>query len=136
MKIGFIGLGIMGKPMSKNLIKAGYELVVYNRSRSSVEELAALGAQAADSPADVASKCQVIITMLPNSPQVREVCLGENGILEMAGAGAVVIDMSSIDPIESKAIDGTLSVMAGGLYIRKCETRVFTAGREASVFTA
>lgn len=160
MKIGFIGLGIMGKPMSKNLIKAGYELVVCNRSRSSVEELAALGAQAADSPADVASKCQVIITMLPNSPQVREVCLGENGILGTAGAGAVVIDMSSIDPVESKAIgeelvkkgihmmdapvsggepkaiDGTLSVMAGGLYIRKCETRVFTAGREASVFTA
>ncbi len=160
MKIGFIGLGIMGKPMSKNLIKAGYELVVYNRSRSSVEELASLGAQAADSPADVASKCQVIITMLPNSLQVREVCLGENGILETAGAGAVVIDMSFIDPVESKAIgeelvkkgihmmdapvsggepkaiDGTLSVMAGGLYIRKCETRVFTAGREASVFTA
>ena len=98
--------------------------------------------------------------MLPNSLQVREVCLGENGILETAGAGAVVIDMSSIDPVESKAIgeelakkgihmmdapvsggepkaiDGTLSVMAGGLYIRKCETRVFTAGREASVFTA
>ena len=112
------------------------QLVVCNSSRFSVEELEALGAQEADSPADVASKCQVIITMLPNLPQVREVCLGENGILEMAGAGAVVIDMSSIDPIESKAIDGTLSVMAGGLYIRKCETRVFTAGREASVFTA
>ena len=73
MKIGFIGLGIMGKPMSKNLIKAGYELVVYNRSRASVDEVKALGAQAADSPADVAEKCQVIITMLPNSPQVRDV---------------------------------------------------------------
>ena len=82
MKIGFIGLGIMGKPMSKNLIKAGYELVVCNRSRDSVEEVAALGAEPADSPADVASKCQVIITMLPNSPHVREVCLGEKGILE------------------------------------------------------
>lgn len=138
MKIGFIGLGIMGKPMSKNLIKAGYELVVYNRSRASVDEVAALGAQAADSPADVASKCQVIITMLPNSPQVREVCLGANGIIETAEEGTVVIDMSSIDPVESKAIgaelakkgihmmdapvsggepkaiDGSLSVMAGG----------------------
>ena len=139
MKIGFIGLGIMGKPMSKNLIKAGYELVVCNRSRDSVEEVAALGAEPADSPADVASKCQVIITMLPNSPHVREVCLGEKGILETAEAGTiVVIDMSSIDPVESKAIgaelakkdihmmdapvsggepkaiDGTLSVMAGG----------------------
>ena len=90
------------------------QLVVCNSSRFSVEELEALGAQEADSLADVASKCQVIITMLPNSPQVREVCLGENGILEMAGAGAVVIDMSSIDLIESKAIDGTLSVMADG----------------------
>ncbi len=138
MKIGFIGLGIMGKPMSKNLIKAGYELVVYNRSRASVDEVKALGAQAADSPADVAEKCQVIITMLPNSPQVREVCLGANGIREKASEGTVVIDMSSIDPVESKAIggelakkgihmmdapvsggepkaiDGTLSVMAGG----------------------
>lgn len=138
MKIGFIGLGIMGKPMSKNLVKAGYELVVYNRSKASVEELAAMGAIAAKNPADVASQCSVIITMLPNSPQVREVCLGENGIIETAAEGTVVIDMSSIDPVESKAIgaklnekgvelmdapvsggepkaiDGTISVMVGG----------------------
>lgn len=138
MRIGFIGLGIMGKPMSKNLIKAGYELVVYNRSRKSVDELVQLGAEAADSPADVAGKCKVIITMLPNSPHVREVCLGVKGITETAESGTVVIDMSSIDPVESKAIgaelakkgihmmdapvsggepkaiDGTLSVMAGG----------------------
>lgn len=138
MKIGFIGLGIMGKPMSKNLIKAGYELVVCNRSKDSVEELAGLGAIAAENPAEVASQCSVIITMLPNSPQVREVCLGENGIIETAAEGTVVIDMSSIDPVESKAIgaelnkkgvelmdapvsggepkaiDGTISVMVGG----------------------
>lgn len=138
MKIGFIGLGIMGKPMSKNLVKAGYELVVYNRSRASVQELAALGAQEAESPAEVAEQCPVIITMLPNSPQVREVCLGAGGIAEAAAEGTVVIDMSSIDPVESKAIgaelnkkgvelmdapvsggepkaiDGTLSVMVGG----------------------
>lgn len=138
MKIGFIGLGIMGKPMSKNLVKAGYELVVYNRSKASVEELVAVGAAAAENPAEVAKQCSVIITMLPNSPQVREVCLGENGIIEGAKEGTVVIDMSSIDPVETKAIgaelnkkgvelmdapvsggepkaiDGTISVMVGG----------------------
>ena len=69
MKVGFIGLGIMGKPMCRNLMKAGYEAVVYNRSKASVEELSAEGAQAAGSPAEVAENCQVIITMLPNSPQ-------------------------------------------------------------------
>lgn len=138
MKIGFIGLGIMGKPMSKNLVKAGYELVVYNRSKASVEELVAVGATAAENPAEVAKQCSVIITMLPNSPQVREVCLGENGVIEGAKEGTVVIDMSSIDPVETKAIgaelnkkgvelmdapvsggepkaiDGTISVMVGG----------------------
>lgn len=138
MKIGFIGLGIMGKPMSKNLLKAGHELIVYNRSKASVEELAKDGAKAANNPAEVAKECDVIITMLPNSPQVREVCLGENGIIEGAKSGTIVVDMSSIDPVESKAIgaelskksielidapvsggepkaiDGTLSVMAGG----------------------
>ncbi|MEI0530364.1 2-hydroxy-3-oxopropionate reductase [Brachyspira pilosicoli] len=138
MKIGFIGLGIMGKPMSKNLLKAGHELIVYNRSKASVEELVKEGAKAANNPAEVAKECDVIITMLPNSPQVREVCLGENGIIEGAKSGTIVVDMSSIDPVESKAIgaelskksielidapvsggepkaiDGTLSVMAGG----------------------
>ena len=89
MKVGFIGLGIMGKPMCRNLMKAGYEAVVYNRSKASVEELAAEGAQAAGSPAEVAENCQVIITMLPNSPQVREVCLGENGIASAANRSAV-----------------------------------------------
>ena len=138
MKIGFIGLGIMGKPMCRNLMKAGYEMVVYNRSKASVEELAAEGATPAGSPAEVAKECQVIITMLPNSPQVREVCLGTNGIAETAQEGSIVIDMSSIDPVQSKeigaelskkgidlmdapvsggepkAIDGTISVMVGG----------------------
>ena len=138
MRIGFIGLGIMGKPMCKNLIRAGYELVVNNRSKNKADELVEMGAVWADTPAKVAQQCQVIITMLPNSPQVRQVCLGENGIIETAQAGSIVIDMSSIDPCESraigselakksiemmdapvsggepKAIDGTLSVMAGG----------------------
>ena len=138
MKVGFIGLGIMGKPMSKNLLKAGYELVVCNRSQASVEELVSLGATRAANGAEVAEQCSVIITMLPNSPHVRQVVLGEGGIIETAKPGTVVIDMSSIDPVESKAIgaelakkgvemldapvsggepkaiDGTLSVMAGG----------------------
>lgn len=138
MKIGFIGLGIMGKPMSKNLMKAGYDLVVYNRSRGPVEELVTLGAEGASSPKEVAEKSDIIVTMLPNSPQVLEVCLGKNGVIEGAKKGQVVIDMSSIDPLKSrelsealdekgvefldapvsggepKAIDGTISVMVGG----------------------
>lgn len=137
-KIGFIGLGIMGKPMSKNLLKAGYELVVYNRSQNAVTELVAAGAQAADTPKMVAEQTDIIITMLPNSPQVKEVILGDNGVIEGAKQGTVVIDMSSIAPLvsreiatklaekgiemldapvsggEPKAIDATLSVMVGG----------------------
>lgn len=138
MKVGFIGLGIMGKPMCRNVMKAGHEVVVYNRSKASVEELAAEGAKAASSAAEVAEQCPVIITMLPNSPEVREVCLGEKGIADGAKEGTMVIDMSSIDPVETKAIgaqlaekgielmdapvsggepkaiDGTISVMVGG----------------------
>lgn len=138
MKIGFIGLGIMGKPMSKNLVKAGYELVVNDFNQSSIDELVAMGAKAAASASEVAKECDVIITMLPNSPHVRVVALGEKGIHETAKPGSIVIDMSSIDPTESKAIglkllekgirmldapvsggepkavDGTLSVMVGG----------------------
>lgn len=138
MKVGFIGLGIMGKPMSKNLLKAGYELVVMNRSQAPVEELVALGAKGAKTAAEVAKQCDVIITMLPNSPQVKEVVLGEGGVIAGAKKGAVVIDMSSIAPLvsreiaeklaekgiemldapvsggEPKAIDGTISVMVGG----------------------
>ncbi|NMB42533.1 MAG: 2-hydroxy-3-oxopropionate reductase [Clostridiales bacterium] len=138
MKIGFIGLGIMGKPMSKNLIKAGHELVVFDHNPAPVKELVELGAKEASSSAEVAKECELIITMLPNSPHVRSAALGENGISDTAKPGTVVIDMSSIDPVESraigaeldkkgielldapvsggepKAIDGTLSVMVGG----------------------
>ena len=138
MKIGFIGLGIMGKPMSKNLLKAGYGLVVLDRNPAAVTEVAALGADVAATPKALAEQAEVIITMLPNSPQVREVVLGENGVIEGAKPGAAVIDMSSIAPLvsreiaaklaeqgvemldapvsggEPKAIDGTLSVMVGG----------------------
>lgn len=138
MKVGFIGLGIMGKPMSKNLVKAGYSLVVRDFSEQNEAELIELGAATAKTPKAVAEQCDVIITMLPNSPHVKEVALGENGIIEGAKPGTVLIDMSSIAPLasreihdalaekgikmldapvsggEPKAIDGTLSVMVGG----------------------
>lgn len=138
MRVGFIGLGIMGKPMAKNLLKAGYELVVTDLNQAAVEELAACGAQTAANGAEVAGNCEVVITMVPNSPHVRAAVLGENGVVYGAKPGTVLIDMSSIDPTESKAIgaelaakgiemldapvsggepkaiDGTISVMVGG----------------------
>lgn len=138
MKIGFIGLGIMGKPMARNLLKAGYGLVVSDINPVVVEELVSLGAKSAGSASEVASKTTTIITMLPNSPQVKEVVLGNNGLIEGASEGSVLIDMSSIAPLasreiakalsakgiemldapvsggEPKAIDGTIAVMAGG----------------------
>ena len=138
MKIGFIGLGIMGKPMAKNLLKAGYELVVSDINKSAVEELKELGAASANSAAEVASKTKKIITMLPNSPEVKEVALGKSGLIEGATQGSVLIDMSSIAPLaskeiaaalaekgvemldapvsggEPKAIEGTIAVMVGG----------------------
>ncbi len=138
MKIGFIGLGIMGKPMAKNLLKAGHELVVFDVIKENVDDLAAAGAARADSSKAVAQQCQTIITMLPNSPHVKAVVTGENGVLDGAKAGTMVIDMSSIAPLasqeiakacadkgvkmidapvsggEPKAIDGSLSIMVGG----------------------
>jgi 2-hydroxy-3-oxopropionate reductase len=139
MKVGFIGLGIMGKPMSKNLLKAGYELVVCGHvAKSPVEELITAGAKAVATPKQVAEQTNIIITMLPNSPQVREVVMGENGVVEGIRPGATLIDMSSIAPGTSreladlleakgcamldapvsggqpKAIEGTLAVMVGG----------------------
>jgi len=138
MKIGFIGLGIMGKPMAKNLLKAGYELIVLDQNKAASAELVALGAESAETPSELAGKTKTIITMLPNSPQVKEVALGKGGIIEGAAAGTVLIDMSSIAPLaskeiaaalavkgidmldapvsggEPKAISGTIAVMAGG----------------------
>lgn len=138
MKIGFIGLGIMGRPMCKNILKAGYDVIVYDNKKSVIEELEACGAKAAISAKNVGENCDVLITMLPNSPHVKTVLFGENGAIEGLKNGSVVIDMSSINPIESKsiaktleekgihlldapvsggepkAIDGTISVMVGG----------------------
>jgi 2-hydroxy-3-oxopropionate reductase len=136
--IGFIGLGIMGKPMTRNLIKAGYPLVVHNRSRGVVEELSKEGAQTATSPQEVAARSEVVITMLPDSPDVELVYAGEQGIFAGAKVGRLLIDMSSISPIvarkvaeqaekqgcdmldapvsggEAGAISGALSIMIGG----------------------
>lgn len=148
LKVGFIGTGIMGKPMSKNLIKAGYSLVVLDRNSDAVAEVIAAGAETATTAKAIAEQCDVIITMLPNSPHVKEVALGENGIIDGAKPGLVVIDMSSIAPLasreiseelkakgvemldapvsggEPKAIDGTLSVMVGA--IKPCSTNTTT----------
>ena len=138
-KVGFIGLGIMGKPMAKNLLKTGYDLIVYDIAKEPVAELAAAGATAAHSSREVAEQCNgLLFTMLPNSPHVKSVLLGEDGVLKGAKAGTIVIDTSSIAPLasqevykaakekgvsyldapvsggEPKAIDGTLAIMVGG----------------------
>ena len=109
MKVGFIGLGIMGKPMSKNLIKAGYDLVVCDFNKDAVADVVACGAASAENGKEVAEQCDVVITMVPNSPHVRAAVLGENGVADGAKPGTVVIDMSSIDPTESKAIGAELA---------------------------
>ncbi len=137
-KLGFIGLGVMGKPMCRNLIRAGYSLVVYDIVKDAVQELASEGAQAANSPAMVAELCDKIITMLPNSPQVREVLLGPDGVITKVRPGSIIIDTSSIAPLAAReiaaelakkqvrmldapvsggqagAVKGTLSIMVGG----------------------
>ena len=103
-KIGFIGLGAMGLPMAKNLIKAGYDLTVHDLNPQPVEEIVSLGAQKAGSPADAAKGVEVIITMLPADDEVKAVALGSEGVLEGAGKGSVFIDMSSIAPHTSKYV--------------------------------
>jgi len=107
--LGFIGLGIMGKPMAKNLIKAGFSLVVYDVNQAPVAELVSLGAIAVSSPAEVAARTEKIITMLPDGPDVEAVVSGANGILVAAGSKTVLIDMSSISPTISKRIAGMLA---------------------------
>jgi 2-hydroxy-3-oxopropionate reductase len=137
-KIGFIGLGIMGKPMAKNLLKAGYPLTVYDIVPDRIDDVVEAGAKTGSSSKDVAEKSEVVITMLPNSPEVKEAVLGNNGVLDGARPGTVLIDMSSIAPLaskevaekakekgvvvldapvsggEPKAVDGTLAIMVGG----------------------
>ena len=138
MKIGLIGLGIMGKPMAKNMLKGGYtDLLVSDLNKAAVEEVVACGAKAATNK-EIGESCDVVMTMLPNSPHVKSVMLGENGVAAFMKPGTVFIDMSSINPVaskeiaavlaekniemldapvsggEPKAIDGTLSFMVGG----------------------
>ena len=137
-QIGFIGLGIMGKPIAKNLFKAGFELQVHSRSNGPVKELVALGAKETGTPAECAKNMDAVITMLPDGPDSESVILGENGVLDSAKKGAIIIDMSSIAPAISQkiakscetsgaefldapvsggepgAIEGTLAIMVGG----------------------
>ena len=137
MIIGFIGLGIMGKPMAMNLLKAGYTLLINTHKQATMDEMAAAGAVLATQQ-EIGEKCDIVMTMLPNSPQVKEVMLGENGVAAHMKPGSIFVDMTSINPIaskeiaaelakhgvdmldapvsggEPKAIDGTLSFMVGG----------------------
>jgi len=138
MTNGFIGLGIMCRPRAGNLAKAGHKLVVYDIARERISDALAAGAKEGKSPADVASRCELVITMLPNSPHVKEAVLGKGGVIEGARKGSTVVDMSSIAPLvakevaaalakkgvdmldapvsggEPKAIEGTLAIMVGG----------------------
>jgi 2-hydroxy-3-oxopropionate reductase len=137
-KVGFVGLGIMGAAMARNLLEAGHELVAYNRTKAKAEALAEHGAEVAGSAGEVAEACGVVITILPGPPEVREVVAGEGGLLESAHEGALIVDMSTSSPALARelhraakekgvgtldapvsggdvgAIDGTLSIMVGG----------------------
>jgi len=137
-RIGFIGLGIMGKPMVQNLLKAGYQVTVFNRSTNAITDLTAQNATPATSPKQVAEQSDIVITCLPDSPDVESVVLGQNGILAGSQSGMLFIDMSTIAPVTSKKIyselqahkiqaldapvsggdigaqQGTLSIMVGG----------------------
>jgi 2-hydroxy-3-oxopropionate reductase len=138
LKVGYIGLGLMGKSIARNILKAGFPLLVHNRSQAAVDELVSEGAQRAGSPAEVAAQVDVVFTNLPDSPDVEKVVLGEKGILEGAHPGLIFVDNSSIKPatarriakrLESKgalaldapvsggdigAKNGTLTIMVGG----------------------
>jgi len=138
LKIGYIGLGLMGKSMARNILKAGYPLVVHNRSQGAVEELVAEGAKAASSPAEVAEHVDVAFTNLPDSPDVEQVALGPGGIIEAAREGLIFVDNSTIKPATARLIaeklaergvscldapvsggdigarQGTLAIMVGG----------------------
>ena len=138
LKVGYIGLGLMGKSMARNILKAGFPLVVHNRSRGAVDELAGEGATAAYSPKEVAEQVDVVFTNLPDTPDVEQVALGENGILEGAHEGLIYVDNSTIKPASARMIaeklgeknvlaldapvsggdigakNGTLTIMVGG----------------------
>jgi 3-hydroxyisobutyrate dehydrogenase len=108
-RIGFIGLGIMGRPMSQNLLKAGYPVTVFNRSRGPAELLAAAGARVAESPKEVAAESDVVITMVTDTPDVEQVILGPGGVIEAAREGLVVVDMSTISPKTTREMSSELA---------------------------
>ncbi|MBE0672318.1 MAG: NAD-binding protein [Anaerolineales bacterium] len=138
LRVGYIGLGLMGKSIARNILKAGFPVIVHNRSRAAVDELAAEGATAANSPKEVAEQVDVVFTNLPDSPDVEKVALGENGILAGAKAGLIMVDNSTIKPASARLIaeklkeksvfsldapvsggdigakNGTLTIMVGG----------------------
>lgn len=109
LKVGYIGLGLMGKSIARNILKAGFSLTVHNRSRASVDELVAEGAQRANSPAEVASRVDVVFTNLPDSPDVEKVALGEQGIIEGAHPGLIFVDNSTIKPASARLIAAALA---------------------------
>ena len=113
MKIGFIGLGIMGKPMAKNLLKAGHELYVNDHNAEAVADVVEAGATAVANGKEAAEKADLVITMLPNSPHVKAVALGEGGIIEGAREGLIYVDMSSIAPLASREVAAGLRADAG-----------------------
>jgi len=137
-KVGFVGLGIMGAAMARNLLGAGHDLVVHNRTRAKAEELAEHGASVADSPGEVAEACSVVVTMLPGPPEVEELVAGDGGLLKTAREGSLIVDMSTSSPSLARRLhstakdggvgmldapvsggdvgarDGTLSIMVGG----------------------
>jgi len=138
LKVGYIGLGLMGKSIARNILKAGFTLVAYNRSRAAVDELVKVGARPAASPAQVAAQVDVVFTNLPDSPDVEKVVLGGKGIIEGAHQDLVWVDNSTIKPASARSVaaqlaekgvlsldapvsggdigarDGTLSIMVGG----------------------
>jgi 2-hydroxy-3-oxopropionate reductase len=137
-QIGFIGLGVMGRPMAKHLLAKGHALVVLNRSRPAMDDLVAAGARAGSTPADIARQSDIVITMVPDTPDVEKVVAGSDGVVDGLRRGAIVIDMSSISPVAARrlaervaaaggvmldapvsggeigAINATLSIMVGG----------------------
>jgi len=158
-KIGFIGIGIMGKPMAKNLIDANYPLIVYDIRKEALEEIISYGAKSVSSCKEVASQCDIIITMLPNSPDVKKVVLGKEGVIEGIRAGQILIDMSSIAPLvtqeiakelyekgvemldapvsggQEKAKAGSLAIMVGGKeeVFKKCKDILEIMGKPTLV---